>query len=324
MKNSFYKNGLLVLMICVFSAPLYARGSEEREIPLTIYSIRGPSGVGLIRLFESPPKIDGFNISVEALSNAELMAARFISGEAKAGILPPNIAAKIASSGRDIRAAAVTATGMLSLLSLDPQLESIQGLSGKSVEVSAQGATPDYVFRRILRHRGLDPDRDLTLGYSLSPAEAALSLIAGRISTALLPEPFATMALLERPSLNQVADINEEWINAGGLANFPMTLFVVDGDFASSHPLALKRILEEVEASINWVVENPLEAGLLVEKHDLGLRASIAAAAIPKSSYVFIPAARARPSLEELFRVFMENDPVSIGDILPGDRFYLE
>jgi NitT/TauT family transport system substrate-binding protein len=101
-----------------------------------------------------------------------------------------------------------------------------------------------------------------------------------------------------------------------------MTLLVVDGAFASANPDVVKVILDAVRASIEWVIAQPVEAGILVEKHDLGLRAAIVAAAVPHSNYVFIPAVEARPSLEALFRVFLEYDPVSIGGALPGDRFY--
>jgi len=294
-------------------------GAEET---LTIYGLKGPSGVGMIRLFETPPRIEGLQVRVEALAQADLLAARFIAGEAKVGVLPPNAAAKIASTGKDLHIAAVTGTGMLSLLTSDPQVRRIRDLQGKTVEVAGQGATPDYVFRRILTARGLTPGKDVTLSYSLAYPEIAQSLIAGRISYALLPEPFATMAQAGRKDLAQVADIQEEWVWAGGSGNYPMTCLVVEGAFARNNPRALRVILDGVKASIEWVRANPEEAGVLVEKHDLGLKAPVIAVAIPRSNYVFIPAQEARPGLEALYRVFLEFAPQSIGGKLPGEDFY--
>jgi len=311
-----------LLLLFIFSGFLHARGARDDGVrPLTIYGIKGSSGVGMIRLFEEPPQIRGFDVRVEALAQADLVAARFLSGEAQVGILPPNMAAKISSSGIDIRAAAVIGAGMLSLLSADIGVQRIEDLRGKTVEIAVQGATPDYVFRRILSFYGLTPDRDVTFGYSLAPPEIAQSLIAGRVTLALLPEPFAAMALAGRPELVTVSDIEEEWIKSGGIGNYPMTLLVVDGAFASANSGAVEQILDAVKNSIEWVKANPAEAGALVEKHDLGLRAPVVAAAVPRSNYVFIPAAEARPSLEALFRVFLENAPASIG-AMPGDGFY--
>ncbi|MFP3089090.1 ABC transporter substrate-binding protein [Treponema sp. TIM-1] len=291
---------------------------------LTIYGIKGPSGVGMIRLFENPPAVSGMNIRLEALAQADLLAARFLSGEAKVGILPPNVAAKIASGGKPLQIAAVVGTGMLSLLTSDPAVRGIEDLRGKTVEVAGQGATPDLVFRRILLSRGINPGRDIQLGYALAYPEIAQSLIAGRIATALLPEPFATMARTGKPGLREVADIEAEWIKAGGKGNFPMTVLVVDADFARSRPDVVRTILAEYENSIRWVIAHPGEAGALVEKHDLGLRAAVVSAAIPRSNYVFIPATEARASLEALFKIFLDFSPAAIGNALPPDSFYLK
>ncbi|MDR1587447.1 MAG: ABC transporter substrate-binding protein [Treponema sp.] len=307
--------------------------AAQQAEKLTIYSIKGPSGVALIRLFENPPGAAGFDIKAEALAQADLMAAKFISGEAKIGILPPNVAAKIASSGKRIQVAAVTGAGMLSLLSADPSVRRLEDLKGKSVEVAGQGATPDYVFRKILLSKGINPDRDISLGYSLAYPEIAQSLIAGRVSIALLPEPFATMARTGNGRLNLVGDIQDEWAklhapgassSSGSSANYPMTVLVVDRDFAAAHVPLMRLILDAVKDSVEWVVSRPVEAGRLVEKHELGLRAQAAGAAIPRSNYVFIPASRARQSLEDLFRAFLDFAPASIGGALPGDDFYYQ
>jgi NitT/TauT family transport system substrate-binding protein len=279
----------------------------------------------MIRLFENPPVVPGIkNVTVEALAQADLMAAKFIAGEAKIGILPANVAAKIASSGKHIQVAAVTGTGMLSLLSADEKVRRIEDLKGKTVEVAGQGATPDYVFRRILIAKGLNPDKDLSLRYALAYPEIAQSLIAGRVSIALLPEPFATMARSGKPSLRQIGDIQAEWMHAGGSGNYPMTVLVVDADFAKAQPETIRAILNALQASIEWVSANPVEAGALVEKHNLGLRAPVVSAAIPRSNYIFITAGEARPSLEALFKVFLEFAPASIGGALPPDSFYLK
>lgn len=317
------KNYVLnVSFLCILAAT--GAGFLEAQSAVTIYGLKGPSGVGMIRLFERPPQYPGVTMKAEALAQADLMAARFIAGDAKVGILPPNVAAKIASTGKRIQIAAVVGTGMLSLLTSDPAVRRIEDLKGKTVEVAGQGATPDYVFRRILLSKNLNPDRDLRLSFSLAYPEIAQSLIGGRVSTALLPEPFATMARSGKPDLRQVADIQQEWAAAGGSGNYPMIALVVDADFAASQSALLRAILNEVKSSIEWVLAHPAEAGALVEKHDMGLRAQVASAAIPRSNYVFIPAPEARPALEALYKAFLEFSPASIGGTLPQDGFYLK
>jgi NitT/TauT family transport system substrate-binding protein len=317
MKKYLQKMVLLAMTVCV-PAILPAQTPSK----VTIYGLKGPSGVGMIRLFESPPRLPGYEIHVEALAQADIMAAKFISGETKIGILPPNVAAKIASSGKKIQIAAVTGMGMLSLLSADPAVRRIEDLRGKTVEVTGQGATPDYVFRKILLSKGINPDRDIRLGYALAYPEIAQALIAGRVSLALLPEPFATMARNGNSGLRVIGDIQDEWIRLHGGANYPMTVLVADAAFAAANSGLIQTVLDSYKASVEWVVANPAAAGALVEKHELGLRAAVVTASVPRSSYVFIPAAEARPGIEALFRAFLEFAPASIGGALPGDDFY--
>ena len=314
------------IIICIFAmlilpVPLHAGGRQQND--LTIYGIRGSSGIALLGLFEEVPQIEGFNVRMEALANADLMAARLISGEASMGILPPNMAAKIASSGIDIRAVAVIGTGMLSLLSTDRQILTINDLRDRDVYIAGQGATPDFVFRRILNFYRINLQNEINLHYSLSPPEIAQSLIAGRISTALLPEPFATMALMGNPDIIRISNIQEEWIRASDSnANYPMTLFVVQGSFIDENPGVVDIILNDLRRSVEFIMANPAQAGILAERHELGIGSAIAASAIPNSGYVFTPALDARSSLEELFNLFLEYDPLSIGGELPGDLFY--
>jgi NitT/TauT family transport system substrate-binding protein len=308
--------------LCVFG---WLAGFLAAQSPagLTVYALNGPSGVALVRLFDNPPKVPGFDIKTEALADASLMAGLFTSGIAKVGILPPNAAAKIASTGKKIQAAAVLGVGMLSLLSSDTAVQRIEDMRGKTVEVAGQGATPDYVFRRILDAKGLKSGTDITLNYSNPTPSIVQLLISGRASYALLPEPFATMAMSGNANIKPVGSVQDEWIKAGGGANYPMTVLVVDADFAASQPAALKAILDAVKASVEWVVANPAAAGPPVEKY-LGLKAQVISAAIPRSNYVYIPAVQARPALESLYRAFLEFDPVSIGGVLPTDSFYLK
>jgi NitT/TauT family transport system substrate-binding protein len=250
------------------------------------------------------------------------MAARFIAGEAKVGILPANVAAKIAASGKPVQLAAVTGLGMLSLLSGDPDVKTIADLRGKSIAVAGQGAVPDYVFRKILSVYQIDPETDVKLDYSLAYPEIAQSLIAGRINLALIPEPFATMARQGNTSLVQVGDIQAEWEKAGGQGNYPITVLVVDTQFAKANPKGMKTILSAVKDSIEWVKANPAEAGALVEKHDLGLKAAVVKASVPRSNYAFIEAKAARPALEAMYKTLLEFAPDSIGGRLPDDSFY--
>jgi NitT/TauT family transport system substrate-binding protein len=103
-----------------------------------------------------------------------------------------------------------------------------------------------------------------------------------------------------------------------------MSVFVMRESLLKDRGASAKVIAKAYEASVAWVKAHPAEAGALAEKHDLGLKAAVASAAIPRSAYVFEPAREARPDVEALLSVFLAIAPKSIGGKLPAPDFYAE
>lgn len=313
-----FRNIVPILAISAFLP--FAAASPS---PIVVGALKGPSGIGMVRLFEAPPTLaDGSELKLASVASADLMTAKLISGEYDAGVLPINVAAKLYNSGIPLRLAAVVGNGMVSFLGSDPSIASLSDLKGKTISVAGQGATPDYLFRKLLKAAGLDPDKDLQLDYSLPYPEAAVALAAGKIDFAVLPEPFSTMARLKNPAIHPLLDLGKLWTKQSSMRNYPMSAFVVSAKLISERPEAVKSILGAYAASVSWVLSDPKAAGALVEKSDLGLKAPIAEKAIPLSAYVFVPAKAARPEIEALLGAFLELAPSSVGGRLPSDAFY--
>jgi len=307
-----------ILAVCGMSP---AAGADAK--PISVAALKGPSGIGLVWLFEAPPSVaDGSRVIPIAVPSADLMVAKLVSGEYDVAVLPVNMAAKLYSSGIGIELAAIIGEGMVTFLTNDSSISSIADLRGKTVNVAGQGATPDYLLRRLLAEASLDPSKDLRLEYALPYPEAAAALAAGKIGSAVLPEPFATMALSAAPALRSPIDLGKLWKSATGQASYPMTALVVSKRLSSERPQAVKAILAACEDSIRKVKADPAGAGALVERHDLGLKAAVAAKAIPRSAYVYTRALAARPSIEALLGVFLKLAPASVGGALPDDGFY--
>jgi len=320
MQRSLFRSFASMALLSVLALSLSAQAAGPQKIQFA--ALKGPSGIGMIRLFDSAPQVAGASIQMVAVPSADLMAAKVISGEYDVAVLPVNMAAKLRSAGVPIVMAAIVGDGMVSFLTSDPSVKSLADLKGKEVYVAGQGATPDYLLQRLLVKAGMDPAKDLRLSYSLPYPEMAAALAGGKIQYAVLPEPFATVALAANPSLKAPLDLGALWKGATGQASYPMTALVVSAKLAAEHPDAVKAILKAVSDSIAWVKANPADAGLLVEKNDMGLKAAVAAKAIPRSAYVYVPAPAAKPSVEALLGVFLELAPASVGGKLPDNAFY--
>jgi len=311
----------IFLGILAVSASASFLSAEDAPV---IGALKGPSGIALIQLFENPPRLsDGRIARMEAVSSADLMVAKLVSGECQVAVLPVNMAAKLRTSGLDVTLGAITGNGMLEFLTNASDISTLADLRGRRVDVSGQGATPEYLFRRLLRDAGLDPDKDLRLSFTLTYSEMAAALAGGRIESALLPEPFATLARMKNPGLRAPFDIRDLWKASTGMPDYPMTVLVFrDG---SSIPRSDARIiLDAVRDSIAATVKNPVAAGVLVEKYGLGLPRAVAVAAIPRCNFVFLESKEARPEVEAILREFLSSAPDSIGGRLPDDGFYAD
>jgi NitT/TauT family transport system substrate-binding protein len=329
--NRFFPFAIIALFACI-SPALFAAGSESKNAnPATVKvaALAGPSGIGMAYLFSNPPDLGAGTItSFEVEGSVDVLLPKLVSGDIDIGILPPNVAAKLYNKAPNLLVAgAVVGNGMISLITTDPAISSFGDLAGKTVSVAGQGSTPEYVARTLIAKNGIAKD-SITLDFSIPTPEIAAALISGKISAAIVPEPFATVAVLNGASagknVRRAILFRESWKTANLGDDFPMTLCVIRKDFAQKNPELVRKFLNTYKASIEWTVANPADAGKLVETAGIGLKAPIAAKAIPSCNLVFIPAAQGRASIEKLLGVFLEYAPESVGGKLPDDGFYFK
>lgn len=292
--------------------------------PQKIGILKGPSGIPSAYLMENFSE----NAEYEVFSGANFLLPKLIKGEVEIGFLPPNVAAKVYNVNKGaVVMAAVCGNGMVTLVTKDSSIKKLKDLKGKEIFVAGQGATPDFMFRYILKQNKIKFDgtkNSVQLSYSVPNAELAPSLILGKIQYAVVPEPFATVACEKDKNIFRAVDFQKEFFALSGIENFPMTVVAVNANFAKSNPEKIKKFLEEYKKASEWTLKNPKEAGSLVEKFQLGLNAQIVEKAIPKCAFVFETGNQARNGIEKLLSVFMEFEPASVGGKLPDGGFYFE
>lgn len=326
------KRLLTPVLILFLLIPLPALGKTDADNTppgrIRVACLSGPSGLGMSQLFLHPPILNGQRVSIEVLPSVDVMYPKLLNGDIDIGILPPNVAAKLRNNKpSSIVAGAVVGNGMLSIVSGNSSISSLLELRGSTVFATGQGSTPEYILRTLISRQGLS-ENDITLDFSLSPAELAAAVASSKVEYALLPEPFATVAIgkgskAERP-VRKVIDIAGEWGRAGLGADYPMTVCVIRQDLARRDPEAVHAFLDTYRSSINWTIANPDPASIESSKAGVGLSPELASQAIPSCKLVFIPAHEARASIEGLLRVFLAYSPESIGGKLPDDGFYLK
>jgi NitT/TauT family transport system substrate-binding protein len=312
----------------VLSFSLHAKGVRE-DAPaktgartLQVAALKGPTGIGMIKMFQDePPLGDGVSAEYTAYASPDVLVPRLVKGELDIAALPGNLAANLYNRGAPYRLAAIIGNGVLYLVSTDSAVHSLESLAGKTLQNVARGATPEFVVRHILQKKGLEDSVDVRFQYN--HAELAQLLIAGRETSGVLPEPFATKVLRAARGAHIAADFQKEWAAVhGGRGLYPMSVLVAKKSLFEEDTRVLENFLAEFRKSREWVLSRPGEAGVLAEKLQFGLSAEEAAAAIPRCNLVFVDAASARSVLEEFLEIFLDFAPESIGGKLPDEGFY--
>lgn len=287
--------------------------------------LNGPSCIPAAYMMENNKNINGADVYFEKFADPQTLLPKLLKKEIDVGFLPVNVAAKVYnSSNKSIICCGITGNGNLSLITKDKKIKSLSDLKGKTVNIAGQGATPEYIFRQLLEENKLEADTDtgVKLDFSIPTAQIPSQLISGKISYAVVPEPFATIAQLKSKDVIAAVDLQKDEYEVFYSDTFPLTVMVVRKEFAEENEELLDSFLYRYKKSFEYTVKNPKAAGRLCEKYDLGLEAGVVAAAIPKSNYVYIPAKDGKNKIEALLNIFMKNQSESIGKKLPGDDFY--
>jgi len=311
---------LLASVVC--AGPLWAGGETEEPLSLTGATFAGTSGMGIIRLFEDTPDLGkGVGLRMIVLPSPVDMAAKVASGEVDFAVFPSNVGAKLYTKGPGYVLGAVTGLGTFALLTRDPAIERWEGLQGRKVYSTGMGATPDFLFRYFTEQHGVDVQADFS--YNKAPQLAQMA-IGKKVDTVILPEPFVSLVLRGAPDMRIALDFQETWKDIYDTDSiYPVTIVTVRPGLAEQRPGVVQAFLTAYRESVDWVNENPEEAGVLIEKYGI-LKADVAAAAIPKSNLTFIAAGEARESLEHFLKVLLDYDPASLGGALPDAGFYFE
>lgn len=318
----------MMVLLLAGAGSLFASGAREySELDLRAAVFKGPSGFGMVKMMDDKPELaEGVSVSYEVLPTPQEMVARIASGEVDFGVLPVNLAAKLYNGGSAYRMAAVTGYGLLYLLSADHSIRSWEDLAGREVYTTGKGASPDYLLQYYLSRAGLDPEKDLTINYSIQAAPMlAQALISGKVEIAVLPEPFATQVLARNSRFRRSIDFQESWTALHGGSegrSYPITAAVVSAELAESRPDIVEAFYRAYEASIAWVNANPEDAGALIEKREI-MPAAVAAPAIPGCNLRFRSAQDARGEVEAYLQVLLDYNAPSVGGKVPGTEFYL-
>ena len=323
MKN--FRKTIALLMMLVLAVSMICGCGEK--VPTTVTEIvnvgalNGPTGMGMVQLMDMTDK---YNVSTYQAPTD--VTAKIIKGELDVAAVPSNLASVLynKTEGEVIAVSPIT-LGVLYILGNDEDLDSVEELKGKTIVASGQGGTPEYVLQKVLENAGLTIYEDVQVQWLANHAEVNTKLLTQEDTIAMIPEPFVSTALAAgNDDVEVIFDMNKLWKDATG-QELPMGVLVAKKSFVTERSDDLKVLLNDLQASVDFVNESPKEAAkLIVEKGFIG-KEPIAEAAIPNCNIVLYTgddAEAGRAILKTFNQTLFEMNKASVGGSLPGDDLY--
>ncbi len=306
----------IVVLCLIMSAPIVAAETET----LRVGTIKGPTAMGMVQLME-----EGAGV-FEIAANIDEILPKIVRDELDIAALPPNIASVLYNNAEGkVRVLAVHTLGSFAVLETGEAVQTVADLRGKTLYMSGKGSAPEYALRYVLAGNGIDPDADLTIAWKAEHTECVAALAMQEDAIALLPQPFATVAMMQNENIRSALDLSAEWDALQADAEKPSALItgvlVARAEFIEQSPEAVQAFLDSYASSVEYVNANVADAAALIGKYGI-LEGAVAEKALPYCNITFIEGEEMREKLSGYLDTLFAQNPDAVGGRVPDDVFY--
>ena len=294
--------------------------SEPYSPTIRIAAMRGPTALGLLPLMDGQGQ---GSYEFELLGSPDEVPPLLARADVDIAVVPANLAAVLYNRmDGDVQALSVVTLGVLHIVDTTDTIHSIEDLSGRTIYLSGQGATPEFALNYVLTQNGLTPGVDVNIEFRTEHAEIAALLETGQAEIALLPEPFISTVLAQIDGLRLALDLTEEWDRVQQDYSLIMSVVLARREFVENNPTAITILMEEYANSIEFMTNNIIEGAQLAADFGLIPNTTIGEAALPRTHLVFMTGEEMRRNLTGFYSVLYNAEPASIGGELVGENFF--
>ena len=309
-------------------APAESTETAAETAGIRIAGLKGPTTMGLVNLIaQAEAGQTAQDYAFTMYGAADELVPLLVKGELDAAAIPANLAATLyQKTGGALEVACINTLGVLYVVELGNNIQSVEDLKGATIVTTGKGTTPEYVLRYVLSQNGIDPDKDVTIEYLSEATEVAARLTApsadSRTIVAMLPQPFVTSVVAQSEGGVRVAlDMNEEWQKVAG-SRLVTGVTVVRKEFAEANPDVMAQLMTDYAASVESVTADLSGTAALCEQYGVVAKAALAEKALPSCNIVFETGDEMKTDLTAYLQVLYDADPASVGGALPGEDFY--
>ena len=294
----------------------------EEGLTTRIAALKGPTAMGLVCLMDDNQAEDA-PYTFELYTSGDEIVPLIAQGEVDVALIPTNLAATLYQRTEGgVQVLDVNAGNVLYVVSHDETLNSLEGLKGKTVYMTGKGTSPDWTLQYLLGKAGISAD-ELTIEFKSEATEVVSALAQDSTAVGVLPQPFATVAMMQDQELSLNFPLENAWKeyspDGSGIAT---GVTVVRTAFAEEHPAAVAQFVADHQQSVAAAEEDPARAAQLIEEAGI-VKAAVAQQVIENFNPMTATAGEEMQSwVSGYLEMLYEIAPDAVGGQLPDEGFY--
>lgn len=296
--------------------------SLSKDVRVKTYN--GLPAISICKLIKEEENIkSSYKTSYTIESNENKLAESLNKKEVDIALVPTDMAAKVYNKNSSYQICASIGQGSYYLVTSDPEVRGFNStLINKEIAIAGENSMTDNIVKAILKKNNID-ETLVKFKYTNTVPELVKTLTLGEIYTGIVPETSLTSLLYKHSGLKILASTNDAYENTFDISEgYPQFSVIVRKDFAKNNKEYVNKFLSKVKESIEFVNNNPLQAGAYGEELKIPIKPQILSKAIKRCNLKFIEIDKFKQNYEYFFDILYNYNNEAVGGTVPDESIY--
>lgn len=289
-----------------------------------VKTYNGLPAISICKLIKEEDNIkSSYKTSYTIESNDKKLIESLNKKEVDIALVPTDMAAKVYNKNSSYQICASIGQGSYYLVTSDPEVTGFNStLINKEIAIAGENSMTDNIVKAILKKNNID-ETLVKFKYTNTVPELVKTLTLGEIYTGIVPETSLTSLLYKHSGLKILASTNDAYENTFDISEgYPQFSVIVRKDFAKNNKEYVNKFLSKVKESIEFVNNNPLQAGAYGEELKIPIKPQILSKAIKRCNLKFIEIDKFKQNYEYFFDILYNYNNEAVGGTVPDESIY--
>ena len=296
--------------------------SLSKDVRVKTYN--GLPAISICKLIKEEENIkSSYKTSYTIENNDKKLLESLNKKEVDIALVPTDMAAKVYNKNSNYQICASIGQGSYYLVTSDPEVIGFNStLINKEIAIAGESSMTDNIVKAILKKNNID-ETLVKFKYTNTVPELVKTLTLGEIYTGIVPETSLTSLLYKHSGLKILASTNDAYENTFDISEgYPQFSVIVRKDFAKNNKEYVNKFLFKLKESIEFVNNNPLQAGAYGEELKIPIKPQILSKAIKRCNLKFIEIDKFKQNYEYFFDILYNYNNEAVGGTVPDESIY--